>query len=227
MGAVSTTNRYRDAEFFSRYLGGEVLDIGPGNDLICPNATGFDQQQGDANELSRYFLPESFDAVHSSHSLEHMRDPVAALHQWWPLVKPGGYLVLVVPDEDLYEQGIWPSVFNPDHKWTFRLDKADSWSPVSHEIRVLCESLPGAEVLSAEVQDFNYDHALRFPPGCPPKRKYSRGVKLLCSLAKRLPLVGPEALRRLKIHLISRGYPLDQSYFQACAQIQVVVRKRA
>jgi hypothetical protein len=45
-----------------------------------------------------------------------MHDPEAALRQWWALVRPGGYLVVVVPHEDLYEQGMWPSAFNSDHK---------------------------------------------------------------------------------------------------------------
>ena len=63
----------------------------------------------------------AYDAVCSSHCLEHMRDVPAALTQWWALVRKGGYLVLVVPDEDLYEQGGWPSLFNSDHKATFRI----------------------------------------------------------------------------------------------------------
>jgi hypothetical protein len=37
----------------------------------------------------------------------------------------------LIPDEDLYEQGIWPSQFNADHKHTFTIYKSKSWSPVS------------------------------------------------------------------------------------------------
>ena len=51
-----------------------------------------------------------------------MRDVPQALEQWWQLVKPGGAMVIVVPDEDLYEQGAWPSLFNRDHSATFRLN---------------------------------------------------------------------------------------------------------
>ncbi len=225
MKEASKTNLYRDAAFFEKYLTGKVLDIGAGNDLVCPNAVGFDMEDGDANHLNQYFPEGSFDAVHSSHCLEHMTDPVQALHNWWPVVKSGGYLVLVVPDEDLYEQGIWPSVFNHDHKFTFRLDKPDSWSPVSHEVRALCMGLPGAEVVSAELQDFKYDRSLIFPSHLTPKPKYPWHAKRLFSLMKRLPFFGQEAIKNYKIKLIKEGHPFDQSAYDACCQIEVIVKK--
>jgi hypothetical protein len=46
-----------------------------------------------------------------------------------------------VPDEDLYEQGIWPSEFNVDHKHTFTICKARSWSPVSINLTDLLASV--------------------------------------------------------------------------------------
>ena len=61
---------------------------------------------GDAQHILDYKKKESYDCVNSSHCLEHMKDVPSALSQWWGLVKPGGYLVTVVPHEDLYEQGI-------------------------------------------------------------------------------------------------------------------------
>jgi hypothetical protein len=39
-----------------------------------------------------------------------MEDVSLAISQWWSLVKVCGYLILVVPDEDLYKQGVWPSM---------------------------------------------------------------------------------------------------------------------
>ena len=57
--------------------------------------------------------------------------PFVALRHWCRVVVPGGYLVVMVPDEDLYEQGVWPSTFNNDHKHTFTFHKPSSWSPVS------------------------------------------------------------------------------------------------
>lgn len=113
-----------------------MIDIGAGKGLVCPWAELFDIEDGDANQITRYRTSGSYDAVHSSHCLEHMTDPVVSLSQWWALIKPGGYLVLVVPDEDLYEQGFWPSRFNNDHKATFIIKTDKSWSPVSHIIPI-------------------------------------------------------------------------------------------
>ena len=130
MDEASKTRRVRGPDFERQYLSGKVIDIGAGTDPVCPWAEIFDVAEGDANFITRYRAPETYDTVHSSHCLEHLHDPKQALRQWWQLVRPGGYLVLVVPHEDLYEQGFWPSIFNPDHKATFRLDGTASWSPV-------------------------------------------------------------------------------------------------
>jgi ubiquinone/menaquinone biosynthesis C-methylase UbiE len=74
---------------------------------------------------------EYYDFVHSSHSLEHMIDPVEALVNWIRVLKPGGHLIITVPDEDMYEHGIWPSVYNQDHKWSFTIAKQESDMPKS------------------------------------------------------------------------------------------------
>jgi hypothetical protein len=42
------------------------------------------------------------------------------------VLKPGGHLVCLVPDEDLYEQGMFPSTFNDDHKRTLTIAKKKS-----------------------------------------------------------------------------------------------------
>jgi len=43
-------------------------------------------------------------------------------------------LIITVPDEDMYEGGVFPSRWNEDHKHTFTIHKAKSWSPVSINI---------------------------------------------------------------------------------------------
>ncbi len=67
------------------------------------------------------YVKRQYDFVFASHVLEHM-DPRAALEDWLSLVRPGGLIVLV-PDEDLYEQGHVPSLFNDDHKHTFTISE--------------------------------------------------------------------------------------------------------
>ena len=95
------------------YLRGRGLDIGAGDFKILPHAISVDNchhaQFGisirpdvfiqTAADLSM-FGSQSMDFVYSSHLLEHMEDPAAALKEWYRLVKPGGYLILYLPHED-------------------------------------------------------------------------------------------------------------------------------
>ena len=197
---ASKTQRLRGPDFARQYFAGRVLDIGAGQDPVCPHAERFDAEDGDANRILDFLEAAAYDTVHSSHCLEHMRRPPQALAQWWELIKPGGHLVLVVPDEDLYEQGIWPSLFNPDHKATFRLDTDLSWSPVSYEARSLVAALPGARILSAERHDRHYDYALMARPRRAVAASDPRGAPLVPALpedagtaAARLPPPGRPA----------------------------------
>ncbi len=225
MKEAQKTSLLRGPEFASKYLSGRVIDIGAGSDLVCAWAEPFDLEHGDANVISRCRPQAAYDAVHSSHCLEHMRAPPAALLEWWSLLKPGGYLVVVVPEEDLYEQGIWPSRFNRDHKTTFRLDRDTTWSSVSFDIGELVRALPECEVISAEIQDAGYDHRLRLHPG-QVVSKMPRSLKLLRSIGRRLPLIGEKIKRSIENHAVRHGVPLDQTGREALAQIQVVARKR-
>ena len=95
----------------------------------------------------------------SSHCLEHMRDPLEALLNWWRILKPGGHLIVVVPHEDLYEQGLFPSVFNSDHKTSFSISKQRSWSPVHYNLTDLVRHLPRHDVVYMRVIDQHYDYA--------------------------------------------------------------------
>src|SRR3546814_3492720 len=104
---------------------------------------------------------ESYDFVHSSHCLEHLRDPEEGLRNWFRILKPGGHLIVTVPDEDLYEQGIFPSAYNPDHKWTFTIWKIASWSPKSRNLIDLVRSLgEAAEVLKLELLNATFRYSL-------------------------------------------------------------------
>jgi uncharacterized protein YbaR (Trm112 family) len=44
------------------------------------------------------FKPESLDFVIGSHLLEHLPDPLGALRCWYEVLRPGGALLLLVPD---------------------------------------------------------------------------------------------------------------------------------
>lgn len=227
MNEATKTNNIRGKEFNNRFFSGRIIDIGCGPDPVMPHAIQFDIAQGDAQWILNYFEPESFDCVHSSHCLEHMENVEVALCNWWALVRPGGYLVIVVPDEDLYEQGIWPSVFNIDHKATFNLGKRQSWSPVSYDIEGLIRKLPGANILEARLQDNGYDrHLIR-------RNAISRllGRWSLHHRQRALDRLSSIGLPTYRIDLWldrlerSLGKPIDQTRGSAVAQIQVVAQK--
>ncbi len=223
---ATKTSRVRGEEFFQKYLVGRVIDIGCGPDPITPDAEPFDLAHGDAQFVADLRPNAVYDAVCSSHCLEHMRDVPQALIQWWRLVKPGGYLILVVPDENLYEQGTWPSLFNLDHKATFRIGGASSWSPVSYDICQLVAGLPGAEILQCELQDQGYDYAKRRVRigsmgriSFTFRRRTISGLRRFGSPGKRLADFAGRMYDRL-------GAPVDQTMGLALAQIQVIAQKR-
>ena len=141
--------RYYDGAFHNRYFVGRGIDIGGKPDPLAQYAGVFprlesvrtwDMEDGDAQTLTGV-ADGAFDFVHASHSLEHMVDVMRALSNWIRVVRPGGFLIITVPDEDLYELGHWPSKFNPDHKWTFTLAKTRSWSPRSLNVIDLARQL--------------------------------------------------------------------------------------
>jgi SAM-dependent methyltransferase len=142
-----------------KVLTGSGIDIGCGPDPVNKDVRRFDIQDGDANYITKY-VSEEFDYVFSSHCLEHMHKPKEALLEWWKLVRLGGHLFFIVPDEDLYEQGIFPSRFNPDHKATFTISKQKSWSPFSINVMELAMNLPGSKIISIQLQDQGYDRKL-------------------------------------------------------------------
>ena len=136
---------------------GTGIDIGCGDDPIYENARPFDVEHGDANRISNY-ITEKFDYVFSSHCLEHMCNPYRAIQEWWKLVKLNGYMYIVVPDEDLYEQGVFPSRWNQDHKCTFTIYKDKSWCYFSVNVIDLVKSLPGSRFVKLALQDDGYNY---------------------------------------------------------------------
>lgn len=203
---------------------GRGIDIGCGPDPVTPDARRFDMEDGDANHISQY-VKEEFDFVYSSHCLEHMHDPRLTILDWWKLVKVGGYIFVLVPDEDLYEQGVFPSRFNDDHKATFTLSKSKSWSPISCNVLELARSLPGGQLVSLELQDRNYDRSLMIFGKNNPNFFIRFLAKTYSLLSGRIDESRLKGLRRLLVQY----YPLDQTSGSgnAQAQIQLIVKKES
>lgn len=127
MYEASKAMRRRIAKGEIKYFKGEGLDIGCGPDIISKHTVegmgyvrGWDMEDGDAQYLASV-KDGTFDFVHSSHCLEHMVDPIVSLRNWIRVVKSGGYIVVTVPDEEMYEHNHWPSRYNTDHKWSWRI----------------------------------------------------------------------------------------------------------
>ena len=221
------TKNIRQEDFIEKYLKGSVIDIGSGDDLVVDSAEPFDLEQGDANSILRYKQPETYDCVYSSHTLEHMVNIRKTLLDWWRLIKPGGYMVVIVPDEDLYEQGVWPSIFNTDHKATFTLKYCKSWSPVSYNLLELFSNLLECRIISSAVHDANYDYAL-----IPPKiSRLSKIMGILCrDIRYFLHRMGQidRSIDKNIIRLFSNfGAPIDQTIGSALAQLEIVAQKKS
>lgn len=137
--ATKAWKRRRHDPRYADWIAGRAVDIGCGNDPISSDMypgiksiRHYDKILGDKDaekvpELER----AAFDCVHSSHCLEHLKKPFVALLHWCDLLVPGGILIVTVPDEDLYEHGIWPSRFNGDHKTSWTVFKLSSSMPAS------------------------------------------------------------------------------------------------
>ncbi|HTY02756.1 MAG TPA: methyltransferase domain-containing protein [Rhodocyclaceae bacterium] len=160
----SARRRYFDGAFHARYFVGSGIDIGGGPDQLgqycgifplMQSVRTWDLPDGDAQYMTGV-ADNSYDFVHSSHCLEHMRDPLMAMRSWLRILKPGGHCVVTIPDEDMYELGHWPSRFNSDHKWTFTMFKRASWSPVSVNVLDLAIALTDVAAIEriVRVSDF-------------------------------------------------------------------------
>jgi SAM-dependent methyltransferase len=226
MREASKTRAVRGPDFAARYFSGSVLDIGAGDDPVVAHAIPFDKAHGDANRADDYFPAASLDCVHSSHCLEHMADPPGALARWWSLVKPGGHLIVVVPDEDFYEQGRFPSLFNPEHTATFRLTPQTTWSPRSFNLQSLVGALPGADVVSVERQTAGYVVQRSLV-----RIRFGRRAVDLANRARpgRLnPAIEGSLVDRAYVHACrAMGLPIDQTRGNALAQIQAIARKKS
>lgn len=190
----SIARRIREPNFMRRYFIGDGVDIGGQPDPLSLYAEFFplmnnvriwDLDDGDAQFMEG--VPDaSFDFVHSSHCLEHMNDPQKALQNWMRILKPGGFMIVLVPDEDLYEQGLFPSTFNRDHKRTFTIWKDHSWNKKSLNLIDLFRNL-GPECCLEKVELLSASYRFRLP-------RYDQTVTPVgeCAiefvLRKRLPL---------------------------------------
>jgi hypothetical protein len=151
-----------ESGFIARYLSGDaVLDIGyRGGNLeslpITDKAIGIELDYPGYDGVRLPFDDLSQDAVFVSHCLEHIPDYRSVLADWYRVLKIGGFLVLTLPHQYLYERkATIPSRFNGDHKRFYT-----SKSLLSE----VDESLPadGYRIRSLKEIDDEFDYSL--PP---------------------------------------------------------------
>lgn len=103
------------------HLTGRCVEVGCGHRKTIEGAIGVDLTP--ARELGRVgnvagkvsqadvtadgaqlpFRDRTFDSLVARHNLEHYIDTLAVLGEWRRVIRPGGRLVLVVPDEETFE----------------------------------------------------------------------------------------------------------------------------
>ncbi len=102
-----------------KYCQGRGVDLGCGDEKITPEAIGVDYAIGYGladhpetvadvtcgwEEHLASVPAGSLDYVYSSHLLEDYEDIEPVLRAWVEAVKPGGYLILYLPMEELFKQ---------------------------------------------------------------------------------------------------------------------------
>ena len=166
----SIQRRLGDSNYIRRYFVGNGLDIGGKPDPLLlykeffplmTEVKTWDWEDGDAQFLAGV-ADKAFQFIHSSHCLEHLVNPVEGLRNWLRVIREGGFMVITVPDEDLYEQGIFPSTFNQDHKWTFTILKQESWSKNSLNLLDIIRDL-GPEVELVKIEQLSASYRFELP----------------------------------------------------------------
>lgn len=151
--------------FFDKYINGKGIDLGVGRldsvygaDPVHPDVEQWDKDNGDATFMETV-ADNTYDYVHASHLLEHIANPYLALRNWLRILKPGGFLIILVPHRDLYEKRVnLPSQWNLDHKFFILPDTEDL--PHTINLTHLLESVWGPEEAKIEyvkVRDHDFD----------------------------------------------------------------------
>lgn len=175
--------------FFEKYIRGSVIDVGCSCDLrqmVVPYATPYDFSLGSGDaQYMEGVLDETYDTVYSSHLLEHIEKQKVALRNWYRILKPGGYLIVCVPERDLYEKKKeLPSRWaDPAHRRFYKIGEHNP--PNTYDIlRVIEKSLDNkVEIVYAKVCDTDYNYSL--PENVIPVGEYQIEVVMRKNEAKR------------------------------------------
>jgi SAM-dependent methyltransferase len=145
--------------FFEKYFQGCGIDIGCGCFPITKeNCRLYDislNPKHDASHMAEE-KDESYDWVYSSHCLEHVDRPAEAVRNWWRILKPGGFLIVVVPDLVLFEKNRWPREKGYQHK--FALSMGERPVPAHFSLFRLLDALPMSQIKYIRTGDDSFDY---------------------------------------------------------------------
>lgn len=149
--------------FWAKYLSGpSVIELGykgywGGTVPVVPQAIGVDIGYPGYDGTTLPFADSSVDAIYSSHCLEHIADSKGAIRDWYRVLKVGGFIVIVVPQQFLFERRRrMPSRNNLDHKRFYLPDTL---------LKEIKEALPenGYRVRHLRENDEGFDYSI-LPP---------------------------------------------------------------
>ena len=116
-----------ECEALRPWCKGVGIELGCGRRKRLPFAIGVDRDRADAKipeiicDVEKEELPfsdNSLDYILAAHLLEAMEDPAACIRAWMKKLKPGGYLLLIMPDTDSPKvPKIGQRGADPEHKW--------------------------------------------------------------------------------------------------------------
>lgn len=173
---IEVNDSRQDFAAVEKYVRGFGIDIGPGTNRLSPTVlctdwyphVGVDFIWNCVHEGGRYpypFMPNIFDFVFASHILEDFApDEIQwVFDEWLRMIKPGGYLVILVPDMEGGRYPDWDEKFteedeevktgkrqigelkgNPSHRVTMGITlmkKLVSMAPCALEV-VQCDTFP-------------------------------------------------------------------------------------
>lgn len=115
-----------ESYLIEKYPGWEFYGVEPGIDSyrLAKNISGFRVFNGDLKNAD--YGDNFFDVILLSHSLEHMHEPMEAIAECFRILKPGGRLVIAVPNFGSLARrlfgGYWIHLDAPRHLFHFCAD---------------------------------------------------------------------------------------------------------
>lgn len=145
---------------FEKYIKGEILDIGCGKDPVKSpfgQTEEWDLQSGDGKILST-IPPGVLDCVYSSHSLEHLNNVEEAIFNWHRVLKPGGYMYIVVPDFEIYEKKRWPSTYaGSSHLFSFSINLTRQDVGRTNHYNICMDMFPIFKNLNCDIKEIRFE----------------------------------------------------------------------